>query len=461
MSFSGRIVVMGFGSIGSGLLPLLFDHFEEPRVSVVTSDDRNVAVAREYGVDHRVQPVTPDNYVRVLEENLGEGDFLVNLSVDVDCLDLMTWCGDRGVLYTDTVIEPWGGYYTDASLPVEQRSNYFLRERVLAVRARRGGGPTAIIAHGANPGLVSHFTKGALIQVAERNGLAAEPHSKQDWGELARRLGVRVIHVAERDTQRSLTPKDRDEFVNTWSVEGFIAEGSQPSELGWGTHERTMPADGNRHPMGCGAAIYLNQPGLMTRVRSWTPDEGSMHGWIVTHNESISIADYLTCEVDGELYRPTVHYAYHPCDAAVNSIQELVGRNFEPQARERIITDEVVDGVDELGVLLMGNEAGSLWYGSNLSIDEARAAAPHNNATSLQVVAPVLAGMIWAIEHPDRGILEADDLPHDAILDVCLPYLGTMVSAWTDWTPLDDRGRLFAEDVDESDPWQFSNFRVS
>jgi homospermidine synthase len=461
MSFSGRIVVMGFGSIGSGLMPLLFDRFEEPRVSVVTSDERNVAIAREYGVEHRVEPIEQDNYVRVLEEHVGEGDFLVNLSVDVDCLDLMTWCADRGVLYTDTVIEPWGGYYTDASVPFEQRSNYFLRERVLAERARRGGGPTAIIAHGANPGLVSHFTKGALLQIAERNGVASDPQSKQDWAELSRRLGIKVIHIAERDTQRSLTPKDRGEFVNTWSVEGFISEGSQPSELGWGTHERTMPADGNTHPMGCGAAIYLDQPGLMTRVRSWTPDEGSMHGWIVTHNESISIADYLTCEVDGELHRPTVHYAYHPCDAAVNSIQELVGKNFEPQERERIITDEVVDGVDELGVLLMGNEAGSLWYGSNLSIEQARAAAPHNNATSLQVVAPVLAGMLWAIENPERGILEADDLPHDAILEVCLPYLGTMVSAWTDWTPLDDRGRLFAEDVDGSDAWQFSNFRVS
>ena len=160
MRFSGRIVVMGFGSIGSGLMPLLFDHFEEPRVSVVTSDSRNAEIAREYGVEHRVEAVTRENYVRILEDNLREGDFLVNLSVDVDCLDLLTWCSDRGVLYTDTVIEPWGGYYTDASLPVEQRSNYFLRERVLAERARRGGGPTAIIAHGANPGLVSHFTKG-------------------------------------------------------------------------------------------------------------------------------------------------------------------------------------------------------------------------------------------------------------------------------------------------------------
>ena len=84
----------------------------------------------------------------------------------------------------------------------------------------------------------------------------------------------------------------------------------------------------------------------------------------------------------------------------------------------------------------MGNAKGSLWSGSN-------------------------AGMLWAFDHADAGILEADELPHDVIVDICRPYLGTMVSAWTDWTPLEERGVLFAEDVDRSDPWQFRNFRVS
>lgn len=431
-------------------------------MSVVTADERNVEIAQAYEVEHHVQPITRDNYESVLEEHVHAGDFLVNLSVDVDCLDVARWCTTRDVLYTDTVIEPWAGYYTDPALPVNERSNYFLRERVLTYRGSLPEpGPTAIIAHGANPGLVSHLVKDALLQIAERNGVDDRPARKDEWARLAERLGIRVIHVAERDTQRSALPKDRGEFVNTWSVEGFVSEGLQPAELGWGTHERTIPADGRTHPSGCGAAIYLGQPGLLTRVRSWTPDEGPMHGWIITHNESISIADYLTLERDGAIYRPTVHYAYHPCDAAVSSLHELAGRNFVPQERQRIITDEVVDGVDELGVLLMGNERGSLWYGSNLSIDQARDAAPHNNATSLQVVATVLAGMLWAIDNPRCGILEADELPHDAVLDVAVPYLGTMVSAWTDWTPLDGRGRLFAEEVDGSDPWQFKNFRVS
>lgn len=80
------------------------------------------------------------------------------------------------------------------------------------------------------------------------------------------RVGVKGIHIAERDTQRSLSPKPIGTFVNTWSVEGFIAEGLQPAELGWGTHQTWMPENGRRHGKGSQSAIYLLQPGPDTRA---------------------------------------------------------------------------------------------------------------------------------------------------------------------------------------------------
>ena len=117
-------------------------------------------------------------------------------------------------------------------------------------------------------------------------------------------------------------------------------------------------------------------------------------------------------------------------------------------------------GIDELGVLLMGHARGAYWYGSRLSIEQARALVPHNNATSLQVTAAVLGGMVWAMENPRAGVVEADDLDHARVLEVAQPYLGDMVGAYSDWTPLLDRGGLFPEEVDAADPWQFKNFRV-
>src|SRR5262249_35251574 len=204
----------------------------------------------------------------------------------------------------------------------------------------------------------SHFVKQALIDLARASGLSTStPRGRDDWGLLAEQLGIKVIHIAERDTQVAQIPKAPGEFVNTWSIDGFFSEGSQPAELGWGTHERHFPADGRRHDFGSQAAIYLLRPGAATRVRSWTPLEGPYLGFLITHGESISIADYLTLR-DGEraFYRPTCHYAYHPCDDAVLSLHELAGKNWHLQTRKRLMMDEIVEGIDELGVLLLGPE---------------------------------------------------------------------------------------------------------
>ena len=150
----------------------------------------------------------------------------------------------------------------------------------------------------------------------------------------------------------------------------------------------------------------------------------------------------------------------HPCDDAVLSIHELAGRNWQIQPTQRLLMDEIISGMDELGVLLLGHERGAYWYGSRLSIEEARRLVPHNNATSLQVTSAVLAGMVWAMEHPSAGLVEADALDHARILDIMRPYLGELVGVYSDWTPLQDRARLFPEDLDLTEPFRFSNVRV-
>ena len=463
VEFPGRILFIGFGSIGQGVLPLVLRHIgvAAERITIVTAEDKGNEEAARFGVRFMKERLTRENYRRVLNPLLGRGDFLVNVSVEVSSIALIKLCWEKGAMYIDTCIEPWPGGYTDPTVPVARRTNYALREEALALRTGNERAPTAVLTHGANPGLVSHFVKQALLNIAQDTKVeAGNPASRAEWGELARRLGVKVIHVAERDTQVSGKPKQPGEFVNTWSIDGFVSEGSQPSEMGWGTHERNFPRDGKRHDFGCLAAIYLMQPGAATRVRTWTPRAGQFHGLCITHGEAISIADYFTVR-DGETarYRPTVHYAYHPCDGAVLSIHEFAGKNWHVQEKKRLIVDEIAEGTDELGVLLMGHAKGAYWYGSQLTIEEARKLVPHNNATSLQVTVAVLSGMIWAMENPRMGVVEPDEMDFRRNLEICNPYLGKVVGIYSDWTPLLDRGRLFPEDLD-ADPWQFKNFRV-
>jgi homospermidine synthase len=462
--FSGRLVMVGFGSIGQGVLPLILRHIEMPkdRIIIMTADARGEAEAAAQGIQLTLAPLTRDNYATLLTPILERGDFLLNLSVDVSSAALMEFCQKAGALYLDTCIEPWPGRYTDQSLSLSERSNYALREEILALRRRYKSGPTALPTHGANPGLVSHLVKKALLNLAaDSNGPAGKPGSRTEWAELAAHMRVKAIHIAERDTQTSSIPKRVGEFINTWSVDGFYSESLQPAELGWGSHEKDLPVDGHRHAFGSGAAIYLARPGAATRIRSWTPLEGPYHGFLITHSEAISIADYLTLRERDELrYRPTVHYTYHPCDAAILSTHELAGKNWQLQKDKRIMMDDIVSGIDELGVLLMGHARNSYWFGSQLSITEARSLAPFNNATSLQVTATVLAGMIWAMENPNLSILEPDEVDFERILEIATPYLGKLTGAYSDWTPLLDREELFTEDVDRDDPWQFRNFRV-
>ena len=465
VSFKNRILMIGFGSIGEGVLPLILRHIDvkPEQITIITADERGHNEANEYKIEFINHAVTRENYRGLVGARLSKGDFCVNVSVDVSCIALMELCQEKGALYIDTVVEPWAGFYTDAKLTATQRSNYGLRETMLALQPKYKNGVTAVSCHGANPGIVNHFVKQALLDIARDTGAKIEkPRSREEWGRLAQQLGIKVVHIAERDTQVSHKPKEVGEFVNTWSIDGFYSEGSQPAELGWGTHEKALPPDGMKHPYGSDAAIYLNRPGCTTRVRSWTPLEGPYHGFLITHNESISIADYLTLR-DGEKvrYRPTCHYAYHPCDDAVLSLHELNGKNGKQQSRQRLMMDEITSGIDELGVLLMGNKKGVYWYGSRLSIEQTRKMVPYNNATSLQVTVAVLSGMIWAIENPNAGIVEPEHMDFERVLEIAKPYLGDVVGVWGDWTPLWNRGVLFPEDLDTSDPWQFKNIRVS
>ena len=466
---TGPIVMIGFGSIGKGTLPLIERHFEfdQDRFVVIDPNDSDRKLLDERGVRFVHEGLTRDNYRDVLTKYLTGGSgqgFCVNLSVDTSSLDVMRHCRELGALYVDTVVEPWPGFYYDKSLGNDARTNYALRETVLAERRKNPGGTTAISCCGANPGMVSWFVKQALVNLAKDLGdKTPEPKSKDEWARLAQRLGVKGVHIAERDTQRAKSPKPRNVFVNTWSIEGFLSEGMQPAELGWGSHEKWAPANAGHHKQGCGAAIYINQPGANTRVRSWTPTARGQFGFLVTHNESISIADYYTVRNDrGEaVYRPTCHYAYHPCDDAVLSLHELFGRAGEIQSAHHILGEaEILDGIDELGVLLYGHARNAYWYGSQLSVEETRALAPYQNATGMQVTSAVLAGMVWALERPNAGIVEADELDFRRCLEIQMPYLGPVIGVYTDWTPLMGRPGLFPEDIDQGDPWQFKNVLV-
>ena len=476
-NFEGRVLVLGGGSVSQCSVPLLLDHVVATPGQLTILDFQDMrhrfadAIAR--GANFVIDQVTRENLETLLAQYLSSGDVLVDLAWNIDANAIIGWCHDNGVLYLNTSVEEWDPYdAADARHP---------RERTLIVRHQRlqemkagwdTPGPTAVVEHGANPGLVSHFVKKGLLDIAERclaEGLLGDKAeavraaaAAEDFPHLAMHLGVKVIHISERDTQITDRPKEVGEFVNTWSVAGFHEVGIAPAELGWGTHEKRLPRKGIRHETS-ETQICIAQPGATVLVRSWVPDY-EITGMIVRHGEAYTIPAHLTVrdEAGNEIYRPTCHYAYCPSDAGIVSMLECQANNWKFPERERIMNDEIISGEDRLGVLLMGHPLNAWWTGSLLSIDEARALVPHQSATTLQVAASVLASVVYMVNNPDKGLCVPDDLPWREVLDVAMPFLGPFHSDAADWTPLKHRYDLFAQwdglELDHEDPWQFQNF---
>lgn len=465
--WSGPIIFIGFGSIGKATLPLVLRHItcKPEHIYVIDPNDLNKSIAESYGVRFIQEQITRENYRILLGDILKshtEQSLIINASVNVSSKDIIELALETHSLYVDTTIDPWSGGYFREDIPLVEKSNYALREDLLSLRLKHPSGSTAVSCCGANPGMVSWLVKQALINLANDLGIVyTKPTTKAGWATLMQTLDVHGVHIAERDTQVSRIPREEGCFMNTWSSEGCLAESVQPAELGWGTHEKRLPEGGKMHTFGCMAAIYIETPAAGVHIQTWTPSDGHHHGFLITHNEAISISDYFTVRVnDTVVFRPTCHYAYRPSSVAIASLNELIDNNYVPQKRTHVLgPDEIESGMDELGVLLYGHKNNAYWYGSQLTIEEARELAPHQNATGLQVSSALLTGALWAIKHPEKGLVEAEEMDFEECLAWQKPYLGTVRGYYTNWNPLQSIGK---EKItkDESDPWQFTNIRV-
>jgi homospermidine synthase len=348
LPFPQRILFVGFGFVARCTLPILLRHIriapEQITILEFEPDEEAIRPWTDKGVNFVRARVERDNLGDLLGRHLAAGDLLLDLAWNIDCCEIVQWCHDHGVLYLNTSVELWDPYENALQAHPTKMTLYW---RHMNLRRMIAGwdaaGPTAVLEHGANPGLISHFTKQALLDIAtacleEKKFLGAQAEriaqhaAERAFNHLAHELGVKVIHCSERDTQISNRPKEVDEFVNTWSVEGFREEGTTTAEMGWGTHEKELPPFAYEHADGPGSQICLARMGINTQVVSWVPDY-TIVGMVVRHGEAFTITENLSVRDNAgqTIYRPTVHYAYCPCDAAIASLWELRGYNYRLQ----------------------------------------------------------------------------------------------------------------------------------
>lgn len=476
--FKNKVLIVGFGSVGTCALPILVKHINVPfkNITVLDFADKREALKSwiAKGITYSQEKITPLNIAKVLSKHVSSGGLLIDLSWNIECLDMLSWCHSNKVLYANTSVEEWDPYAAIHSNTPFKKSLYHKQMEIRKTAAQwNNGSITAVLDHGANPGLISHFVKKGLVDIAlktihdpvtakqDARVIARLLHQK-DFSRLAMRLGVKVIHCSESDTQIAKKPKEADEFVGTWSIEGLREEATAPVEMGWGTHERVLPRYAHFPPHGPKNQIFLSRMGMNTWVRSWVPNR-EIVGMVIRHAEAFSISDHLTVWKGARpVYRPTVHYAYTPCDGTIASLHELRSRNYELQQKLRIMNDEITSGEDALGALIMGHRYNSWWTGSILDIKESRRLVPHQNATTVQVAIGVVTAVKWMIENPARGVCLPDSLPYQYILKAAKPYLGKLVSEPSDWTPFKNYQIFFKENhdlvLDKKNMWSFGNF---
>ena len=109
-----RLIILGFGAIGQGVLPLLFRHISmQPQQVLIAAADfseESRQHARDYGVETKVVKLLRDDYEGFLKESVRKGDFLINVSVDVSSVALIEHCqvrhSSRTAPITATTLSP-------------------------------------------------------------------------------------------------------------------------------------------------------------------------------------------------------------------------------------------------------------------------------------------------------------------------------------------------------------------
>lgn len=446
MQNENTIFIIGCGAVAQCSIPLIIKHVQKNPANIVVIDclDKKSCM-QDYikqGIRYEVQEVTEYNYSDVLKQYLKPDDICIDLANAIDTCDVLAWCQKHRVRYVNTCLNVWPSKKPASAANIQQHILQMIEKNNAAQS-------TAILAHGANPGLISSFAKQALVDYAyhflqQKKELSCEKElekalTNQDFKQLAFLQNIQVIHVSEKDTQAIPVVKKPNHFLNTWSVVEFIDEFISNVEFSWGTHEIHVPL----HAIITDHNIVIKKRALTYMAKSWLPDEEFV-GFVVPHDEAFTIADFLTIKENNKvIYRPTCCFVYSPCRAAQESLAELIQRDLERQHIQKVITGVIQEGKETMGSLLLSNTYNGWWTGSILSAQETNELVPHQNATVLQVAAGVLAALEYILCHPHQGILFPEDLNHQKILQTAQPYLGTMTSKPVSWKPSDNGELLF------------------
>jgi homospermidine synthase len=463
--FNNKIVLIGCGAIGTALIPLLFKFikFNPVNFTVIDMDSNrfnNLIKFINQGVKTYNVKLTKDNIKSILidELKLGQDDLIIDASYEISTNYMYQLCSEYSISYTNSSVEVW------KEEPSYKDIDYTFYSRIKSIedldKKIKLKKNNFVISLGCNPGNVNIWTLYALDRINKKT----TNHEWKTYAELASKLGLRVVHVSERDSQLTSNPRKQGEYLNTWSSDSvsWYDEAFSNLEISWGTHEKRIPEKANLD-LSNEYQYVINGVGCETWAYSYTPVSKNLSGMLIRHEECYTICKRLTLKDDSNkiIYKPSSYYVYRTSDSALASTQEVKDLIGEYQENTRLMTSDITEGRDELGCTLFFASGEIYWVGSLLDINEARLIYDNQfndiiNATILQVVAGYIGSIFYLIESIEkkvyRGFMTPEDMPVDKFIQWTKPLLGPFgVIKVRDWT---------VESQDKQNPWQFSDFLV-
>lgn len=465
-----KICIFGCGGMGKIVLYWLDYFFKNTDITVYDKENEKLDFVRKYYPKVKAihREIVKSNFKKSTDF-LKKGDLIIDAAYNIDTNCFYKFCNDNSILYFNSAIESWD--YQSITSPLEY-TLYWRNGKLEKYAKKNKKNTNFVVVMGCNPGNVSLWAKYGLYLLAKKKGIKFDENLPEEdiFPELSKKLGVQVIHISEHDSQLINNPRKKGEYVNTWSSDPdpFYQEALGPIELAWGTHEKNYPYStfikiNNKEDR----IVLLKEMGINNYMRSYTPKTGMFYGMTLRHDENLTIGKYLSISYGNKItYQPSTYYVYKPTSACLEGVQETRENNFKWGKKKRFLTNEIVEGIDELGLSFFMKNGDVWWIGSLLDIDEARKLHPkwmhdYINATNTQVVGGYITGIFYILDLWDKGETKGLIFPEDIPLEylkISLAFQGNFVLEKAKW----DENKMPFEfgNKPKQKSWMFDDFRV-
>lgn len=457
----GKIVQFGFGAVGKSFFEKVAKEisFNENNYIVITRDQAEFEAYINLGgisTNFYVHEINKDNFQEIFGRFLSSGDLLIDFADTVGTRDICKWCCENNIMYLNTGEadwpENWYSIFNENILKNEMKKKY--------QEDKRYNKYPIVLQHGNNPGLVSHFVKSAIEYIVntqfKKDKQLKSLLRENKFNEIARILGIKMIHVNDIDLQEINEKYREDKLISTWCVDSFFFELLSEATQNIGTHELIENEDECRLlDLEKGFLEYKKIAADM-KCRTYYPN-GYFEGYLVPHEETITIANGLeVVENDKVVYRPSVMFIYSPCDLAKEYLTKAKVNDYPdpdpnkpldcenqngnsivrgyvcPNKSEIVYQEKIKSGTEYVGVLLMGDNFNPVWVGNRIELSylyKNKKASYWQTPTITPVAMSALAAVCWMLKNKDKGgIYFPDDIvDYKYILKIAEKYISKTI----------------------------------